>query len=313
MKPSEEQRNTVKYWTFYNNPGKWQFDRFLESGESETQYLISPNWHQDAMKAGQLGVVRVGKDSRNKEILGGKPKLESGVYAIVMILTDPYPRSVIDPEHWLVPRDHIIGEPGVRLKILKNLLQKPILIEDIKELPSLIEDVHLLNAMQARTMPLSAEAFAEIEHLAGGIGTTLIEDVVGREELDLDKLKELDTKYMDAAPEVKMVLSKVIERGPIGNLVKKIANYECQVCKAMGADPLGFKLRGKEINYIEAHHVSEVCKKEVGSLVSNNVLAVCPLHHRQIHYGNVKVVGSDDYYYQFIFDESAVQIKRNHY
>jgi len=277
------------------------------------QYLISKNWHRDVMKAGQLGVVRIGKDSRTNVILGGKPKVESGVYAIVMVLTDPYPRSTIDPEYWLVDREHIIGEPSVRLKILKNLIEKPILIKDIKEDPLLKEDIHLLSGMESRTMPLSNDAFAVIRKLAGEIDTTLIEDIVGREELDVNKLKALDTKYMGAAPQVRNILSKVIERGSIGTLVKKIANYECQICKAMGVDPLGFKLRGKDIKYVEAHHVSEVYKNEVGSLVSNNVLAVCPLHHRQIHYGNVKIVGQDDDYYQFIFDESIIQIKKNHY
>lgn len=39
---------------------------------------------------------------------------------------------------------------------------------------------------------------------------------------------------MNASPEVKVRVSKGIERGPVGNLVKKTNGFKCQVCEALG-------------------------------------------------------------------------------
>ena len=123
----------------------------------------------------------------------------------------------------------------------------------------------ILKGLQAATFPIEAEDF-EI------IVTALGEDI---EDLPtplpfapdtLARLTELEAKFMRACPEVKTRISKAIERGPIGNQVKKANGYKCQLCEAMGKDPLGFRKKKGDIHYVEAHHVMPVSTKAVGVL-----------------------------------------------
>ena len=57
----------------------------------------------------------------------------------------------------------------------------------------------------------------------------------------------------------------------------------------MGVDVVGFVTR-KRHPYVEAHHVMPVARGEVGSLALSNIMTVCANHHRQLHYGEVKVM-----------------------
>ena len=83
--------------------------------------------------------------------------------------------------------------------------------------------------------------------------------------LDFSKLAALEAKYLRASPEVKERLSKVIERGPVGALVKEATGHRCQVREALGRDPIAFLKPSGEL-YVEAHHVSPVSRREIGSL-----------------------------------------------
>lgn len=38
---------------------------------------------------------------------------------------------------------------------------------------------------------------------------------------------------------------------------------------------------------MEAHHVDPVASGAVGSLRADNVIIVCPTHHRELHYGAI--------------------------
>ena len=52
---------------------------------------------------------------------------------------------------------------------------------------------------------------------------------------------------------------------------------------------MGFVTR-KGHPYVEAHHVMPVARGEMGPLALSNIMTVCANHHRQLHYGEVKVV-----------------------
>ncbi|MCA0902961.1 hypothetical protein [Qipengyuania aquimaris] len=109
-------------------------------------------------------------------------------------------------------------------------------------------------------------------------------------------------------PEVRTRVSKQIERGPIGNRLKKLNGYRCQLCEALGHDPIGFVKTGGE-PYVEAHHVTPVSELELGSLGAGNIMIVCANHHRQMHYGNVEVTRND---LEFLvrIDGAELKIKR---
>jgi len=126
-----------------------------------------------------------------------------------------------------------------------------------------------------------------------------IQDLVGEETSDdagtagrmartAEQLAALEGKYIKASPEVRERLSRGVERGPIGTLVKRLTSFRCQLCEALGRDPLGF-LKPNGEPYVEAHHVMPVAGREVGSLSASNVITLCANHHRQMHYGGIRV------------------------
>lgn len=121
-------------------------------------------------------------------------------------------------------------------------------------------------------------------------------------------ISELERKYISASPEVKARVSKTIERGPIGNLVKHANGFRCQLCEALGLDALGFKKRSGEA-YVEAHHVMPVATREIGSLSASNIITACANHHRQCHYGDVIVVINETHF-EFTVDGRKVSVPR---
>src|SRR5215203_2559067 len=94
----------------------------------------------------------------------------------------------------------------------------------------------------------------------------------------------LGTEISKCEPRSEGAVSKSIERGPVGGIVKKLTGFKCQVCDALGNNPIGFLKKNGEA-YVEAHHVMPVSTKEIGSLSASNVMTVCANHHRQLHYG----------------------------
>lgn len=76
------------FWTFYCNPKKWEIDKFLGDNILEDTYSITED-QKLLFSKGQFGVLRVGVDRRNKKELGGRNKLEPGIYAIVEVVDKP--------------------------------------------------------------------------------------------------------------------------------------------------------------------------------------------------------------------------------
>jgi predicted HNH restriction endonuclease len=106
--------------------------------------------------------------------------------------------------------------------------------------------------------------------------------------VDGEKLAAVERKYLNASPEVKDRIAKVIERGNVGQLVKRLTGFKCQICEALGNDPMGFAKKNGE-PYVEAHHVMPVSTMEIGTLAASNIMTLCANHHRQMHFGEVIV------------------------
>lgn len=105
---------------------------------------------------------------------------------------------------------------------------------------------------------------------------------------DVSKVAELERQALGQSPEAKQKTSFAIERGPIGNVVKKATGYKCQLCEALGLPSHSFK-KPNGVPYVEAHHVMPVSERKIGSLAASNILTLCANHHRQMHYGSVSV------------------------
>jgi 5-methylcytosine-specific restriction endonuclease McrA len=126
--------------------------------------------------------------------------------------------------------------------------------------------------------------------------------------LDMARLARLEAQYRNASPEQKERVSRTIERGPIGALVKRANRFQCQLCAALCRDPIGFKKKNGE-PYVEAHHVVPASTQQIGSLAALNVMTLCANHHREVHFGCAEIVVNDDMFEVLISGE-RVQIPR---
>lgn len=103
-----------------------------------------------------------------------------------------------------------------------------------------------------------------------------------------EDLAEIERKLLNRRPEVRERISKTIERGSVGAQLKRANDFRCQICDALGNDAVGFIKRDGE-PYVEAHHATPVSAMEIGSLSATNIMILCANHHRQMHYGNVRI------------------------
>jgi predicted RNA-binding protein with PUA-like domain len=273
------------YWVFVCNPKRWAIDQFLERGIERDGWGIRPA-DQARFAPGQLGFVRVGVDQRSNKERKGKPKLEPGVYALCEVESEAHPGRGGTDDFSPNGAVHGPGWPTVDVRYLRNYAAQPLTITRLRrERPNISRQ--LLEGFQAATFPISADDFHAVMELLG----ENVEDIPSRPELSLltpGKLAELEARYLNASPEVRERLSRTIERGPIGASVKRVNEFKCQLCAALGRNPIGFKKKNGE-PYVEAHHVMPVAKQQIGSLSASNVLTLCANHHREVHFSVVEV------------------------
>lgn len=287
------------YWTFFCNPAKWEVDRFLENDPHEMTYMVT-TWQADFFQTGQLGVIRVGGDRRTKKILAGRPRLEPGVYAIVEVVGPALTGGREPDEYWLDWSEEKSGRPFVELRILKGLLDDPLLFKDL-ELAAR-EDPYLVDGFQAASMPLSPSAFRAVRRQAK----------VPRQPEWTDTpegLLELEKRMLTEKPTRRLRMSQTVERGRIGSIAKRRAGWECQICDALGQPAVGFQKRNGGL-YAEAHHVVPVSSGDVGTLAFANVICVCASHHRQLHYGQADLIKSDERSFVFRIDGRRIKVAK---
>jgi len=64
--------------------------------------------------------------------------------------------------------------------------------------------------------------------------------------------------------------------------IKKMYNYECQICGTTIKLP-------SEGRYAEAHHIIPLGSPHYGSDKADNIIVVCPNHHAMLDYGVIKL------------------------
>lgn len=154
------------YWTFFCNPRIWEIDRHLSSNPKEGNYRISP-YQKSWFEVGQLGVIRVGVDNRNRKELGDKPKVKPGVYAIIEVISEPFIGLSDHPEFYLNNHPKAsIASPRIRYRMVKNLLHHPLVFAQLSEDELIQEDPYLVKGFQGASMPLNPLSFRRILELA---------------------------------------------------------------------------------------------------------------------------------------------------
>jgi hypothetical protein len=294
------------YWVFVCNPKKWAIDKFLEARIELDSWAVRPS-DQNRFGPGQLGIVRVGTDARTIAELDGRNRLDPGIYALCEVESVAYPSSGSSGEFWGEGKGREAGWPSVKLRYLKGFLDKPLTIAKLRELAPTVSRL-LLDGFQAASFPIPKEDFLKVVELLG----ESLDQLPDTRDIDVqtpDAVGDIEKRYLEACPEVKERVSNFIERGAVGALVKKANGYKCQVCEALGLSPLGFKKKRDGVHYVEAHHVTPVSLRQVGSLAASNIMTVCPNHHRQLHYGDV-TVSIATATFDLVIDGQAVTVRR---
>jgi predicted RNA-binding protein with PUA-like domain len=290
---------------FVCNPKKWAIDRFFEAGIDKDTWGVRLS-DAENFKPGHLALIRVGVDRRSKSERQDRPPLVAGIYALCIVESETYPGKGANDIFWSPGEKRAPGWPTVNIRYLKKFLAKPLSINRLKtEQPTL--SPHILNGLQASSFPISANDFKMILMMLGE-DSQAFQVLESSNELTSNRLQELEERYRDAVPEVLEVLSRRIERGPIGNSVKRANGFRCQLCEALGNNPIGFYKPDGE-PYVEAHHVIPVSQGHKGLLSASNVVTVCANHHRQLHFGSVEVKIENDYF-QFQLPQGEVVIQR---
>ena len=151
------------FWTFYCNPKYWAVDDFLLNIKPNfvSEYRIT-SWQKKHFGIGQLGVIRVGYDTRSKTQLNGKKRLERGIYAIVEIIGLPFQHKPANSDFRI---EHQKGESErlvVPIKYIRIYIEKPVLLSDIENDIVIRSDKYLLKGVQAASMPLIEDVFNRI-------------------------------------------------------------------------------------------------------------------------------------------------------
>lgn len=301
---SDRKHPFTGFWIFVCNTSTWEGDKWLELNETELYYKISKHDRYE-IGPGQLGVLRLNDDRRSAKVRGSRPPTEAGVYAIVQTLGPAEYRSDPDGRFYRVPDEADEPKWRVRLRIVANLLNNPILAS---ALPSDDSFQHIRRPVEMATIPLRDEAFLHILKAASvSIGDT--EEAVDTLAETPGGIRLLEAKYSSETPRVKAQISRRIERGSVGSRVKKKRRGRCQICEAVGNNPVAF-INSKGKPYSEAHHVIPVSHLAAGSLSYMNIMVLCPNHHRQAHYGNFQVKLEEEKAWVITLDDHDVRIDK---
>ncbi|MBM2711041.1 HNH endonuclease [Mesorhizobium caraganae] len=261
------------YWMFVCNRTVWHGEAWLRDAGTTVLYKVSDHNHKE-MQAGDLGVLRINA-RRGKRAAASHP---AAVYAIVEVLGSPRLQPDDSEAYYANRADARAVVWRAPLKLLANLVEDPIAVGG---LPNNADFRHFRLPMPSATIPISRRAFSEVYRRAGLTRLDLTDEQKAATSTGI-KMLELEASKSD--PVRKSRISKYIERGPIGQKVKEIRGCRCQICEALGFDPIAF-LRKDGTPFAEAHHVQPVSLLMAGTLAANNIMVLCPNHHRQAHLG----------------------------
>lgn len=308
--PLNNKENSM--WTFFLNPKYWYIDDFLKSDKAGNEIYYSINKdHRDRFKIGDRGVIRVGVDSRNKSELNGKEKMKSGIYAIVKVMSIPEFIEDDESEFYASKDDINIKKWRIKIKIIKNLIDSPIIFNE-KNKVTLEQDKYLIGGFQRATMPLREDTFYNVLKLINlNNNVNEFEEIIDIKQLGntTNGIELLNEIYANTNIEQKERVVKVIERGEIANKIKEYIQYKCQICESLGQNPYSFKKKNGEY-YVETHHIIPVSDLENSKLSVDNLICLCPNHHREVHYGNVKIINNNDMYVEYNLDGIEVKVNK---
>lgn len=208
-------------------------------------------------------------------------------------------------EKKFLPKDNKLSRQGYNYLTIENIKN---LLKEIsssnkknKKLELFINNFSLESTLLKETL--------EIEEINGILKNQTADSLKGIKELE-ELLRKFEKKTKGQKPKLKERISKYIERGNIGEVVKELAQRKCSVCKALKLEIEGFLRKRDGKSYVEIHHVDPISNLNEGALNTSNLITVCANHHRLLHYGNADVIEITDSYFKFIIDGKEIKIDK---
>ncbi|GJE73119.1 EVE domain-containing protein [Methylorubrum podarium] len=286
------------YWIFVCNRMHWDGEARLLTDSLELSYQVSKH-NISEIQVGDLGLIRI-----NEQKGTGKRRFRpAGVYAVVEVIEAATNRIDDDASYYSNKTDALKIVPRCRVSILLNLVGSPI---DRKLIPLTSNFEHLRRPLQTATIPISKAGFEEVLRISQA---DLLEINAARLSFSPTGLSNLEKKLPNLDPRSREKIVHVIERGGIGNAVKVNRGHKCQICEAVGQNPIAF-MKPNGDPYAEAHHVQPVHKLVAGSLGRQNIMVLCPNHHRQAHHGLFGIVEETETNWVVRLDGATFKIDR---
>jgi hypothetical protein len=288
--PAKKHFKPTGYWLFLINPARWDPEGWRATGERELLYLVSKD-DERSMQRGDLGLLRVNRRR-------GAP---ATFIAAVEVLSAP--TRLVEPDTRFFSNEH---EGAAALRARLSVITPTDLTISAADFPDDPAFRYIHDAVPRTTIPVDREAFLPIARALGLTGDILAEQRAGR---TTHGVHQLEADAASGTPTRKERVSKVIERGPIGQAVKAAHKGRCQICVALGQHGAAF-VKPNGDTYAEAHHVIPVSTLTAGALSHLNIMVLCPNHHRQTHYGHFDIVSDHSDHWIVAVDRQRLRIDK---
>lgn len=142
-----------KIWIFQANPNRYDiFNALLNPALNEQGWMVKR--YKEEIKQGDIALIW----------MSGK---KAGIYAVAEITSNPI--FMVDPpeeeKYWTTEQDKGRSRLRVKIKIIKNLVNSPILREEIKSAEGL-ENLSILRFSQGTNFPVTNDEWEIIKQKA---------------------------------------------------------------------------------------------------------------------------------------------------
>jgi hypothetical protein len=278
--------------------GRWDGTVWLRGESDETLYMVSES-HRDEVQVGDLGILRLNRLAATRSA----SEQPAGVYALLEVIEAPLLREGDLLGAFSNPVDGTTTRWRAKVRLLSNLVEQPVAASS---LPEDADFNFLRHPLPQSTIPITKGVFDQVVKQSG---VSLAELREIRFASTQAGVQQLERRAANMDPQRKERVSRTIERGVIGSKVKAARGYRCQLCEALGKDPIAF-LKKEGIAYAEAHHVHPVSLMLEGSLSDTNIMVLCANHHRQAHFGSFIVEQHREHDWLVRLDEATFVIPR---
>lgn len=140
-----------RVWIFQANPNRYDILNALsDEGIGPIKHWLINQYKKEIAK-GHIGLIW----------MSGK---EGGIYALIEILSDP--QFIRDTEeeskYWIDSKDKNKNKLRVKLRLLKNMVNKPIYKSELRETPGL-ENLSIFKQSQGTNFPINSDEWAIIK------------------------------------------------------------------------------------------------------------------------------------------------------